>query len=44
MVRKLLKKIFKFKDKEDYQKELFPKPDYVLAYKEVNKDEHKESK
>ena len=39
MVRKLLKKIFKFKDKEDYQKELFPSPKYVQAYKEVKKDD-----
>jgi|TARA_R110001583_G_scaffold21424_8_gene81385 hypothetical protein len=31
MVRKLLKKIFKFKEAEDIQEELFPKPVYVIA-------------
>jgi len=30
MVRKLLKKLFKFKDAKDIQAELFPKPVYVL--------------
>jgi hypothetical protein len=35
MVRKLLKKIFKFKDEEDLQKELFPKPKYVSSYNEI---------
>ncbi len=35
MVRKLLKKIFKFKDEEDFQKELFPKPKYVSFYNEM---------
>ena len=29
MVRKLLKKLFKIKDEEDIQDELFPKPVYV---------------
>ena len=29
MVRKLLKKLFRFKEKEDLQDELFPKPIYV---------------
>jgi hypothetical protein len=29
MVRKLLKKLFKFKEEEDIQDELFPKPTYV---------------
>ncbi len=38
MVRKLLKKIFKFKDKEDYQEELFPRPQYVMAYKKKKKE------
>jgi len=37
MVRKLLKKIFKFKDKEDFQKELFPKPEYITYIKTNNK-------
>ena len=31
MVRKLLKKLFKFKEEEDIQEELFPKPVYVIA-------------
>ena len=31
MVRKLLKKIFKIKDEEDIQDELFPKPVYVVV-------------
>jgi len=30
MVRKLLKKIFKIKDEEDVQDELFPKPVYII--------------
>mgnify|MGYP003660311620 CR=1 FL=1 len=38
MVRKLLKKILKFKDKEDYQRELFPRPSYVVAYKKIKKE------
>ena len=29
MVRKLLKKIFKIKEEEDIQEDLFPKPVYV---------------
>jgi len=29
MVRKLLKKLFKFKEEEDIQDDLFPKPVYV---------------
>jgi hypothetical protein len=29
MVRKLLKKLFKFKEEEDIQEELFAKPVYV---------------
>ena len=29
MVRKLLKKLFKFKEEKDIQEELFPKPVYV---------------
>jgi hypothetical protein len=29
MVRKLLKKLFKFKDEEDIQEDVFPKPVYV---------------
>jgi len=29
MVRKLLKKIFKFKEEKEIQEELFPKPVYV---------------
>ena len=31
MVRKLLKKLFKIKDEEDIQDELFPKPVYVTV-------------
>ena len=31
MVRKLLKKIFKIKDEEDIQDELFPEPVYVVV-------------
>ena len=31
MVRKLLKKLFKFKEEEDIQDELFPKPVYVVV-------------
>lgn len=30
MVRKLLKKLFKIKDKEDIQDELFLKPVYII--------------
>ena len=30
MVRKLLKKLFKIKDEEDIQDELFPKPVYII--------------
>jgi len=29
MVRELLKKLFKFKDEEDIQEDVFPKPVYV---------------
>ena len=35
MVRKLLKKIFKIKDEEDIQDELFPKPVYVVVEEPV---------
>jgi len=31
MVRKLLKKLFKFKEEKDIQDDLFPKPVYVYA-------------
>ena len=35
MVRKLLKKLFKFKEEEDIQDELFPKPVYVVVEEPV---------
>jgi|ETNvirnome_6_100_1030635.scaffolds.fasta_scaffold50633_3 hypothetical protein len=35
MVRKLLKKIFKIKDEEDVQDELFPKPVYIVVEEPV---------
>ena len=35
MVHKLLKKIFKIKDEEDIQDELFPKPVYVVVAEPV---------
>ena len=31
MVRKLLKKLFKIKDEEDIQDEIFPNPVYVVV-------------
>jgi len=31
MVRKLLKKLFKFKEEKEIQEELFPKPVYVVV-------------
>ena len=35
MVRKLLKKIFKIKDEEDIQDELFPEPVYIVVEEPV---------
>jgi len=35
MVRKLLKKLFKIKDEEDIQDELFPKPMYITVEEPV---------
>ena len=36
MVRKLLKKLFKFEEEEDIQRELFPKPVYVIKNENKN--------
>jgi len=35
MVRKLLKKIFKIKEEEDIQDELFPEPVYIVVKEPV---------
>ena len=37
MVRKILKKLFKFKELEDYQQDLYPKLKYVEDLKKKKK-------